>query len=210
MLTAGRMGSYLTASGGDLPTALALYEWNTRASGAVMQTVAMAEVLIRNALDRELTAWASARSTVLAWFDLAPLDSRGAADIASARRRATNNGRRPQDHGKIVSELSFGFWRYLVASRYLTTLWLPALARAFPDGDPNVTARRSQVERLMGDVGFLRNRAAHHRPLHRRDLGRDYRAVVTLCGWLDADAGAWVAVKSTIPATLAERASMGI
>jgi hypothetical protein len=193
-----------------LGKALALYEWNTRVSGAVMQTVAMAEVLVRNALDRRLVAWAASRPSASTWLDTAPLDGRGKADIAAARDRATNQGRLPESHGKVVSELSFGFWRYLVASRYLTTLWLPALSRAFPNGDKNVTARQPQVERLMADVGFIRNRAAHHRPLHRRNLGRDYAAVVTLCGWLDTEAGAWVAAQSTLPSVAAERSRIGV
>ncbi|MDR1187192.1 MAG: hypothetical protein LBK95_07035 [Bifidobacteriaceae bacterium] len=43
MLTADRMQSYLAAVGGDLAKAMALYEWNARVSGAVIQTVALAE-----------------------------------------------------------------------------------------------------------------------------------------------------------------------
>jgi hypothetical protein len=137
----------LSASSGDLGKALSLYKWNTRAAGAVIQTAALAEVLVRNALDRQLAVWAAKRSDNRSWIDLVPVDLQGAHDISEARARATRHGRTPEVHGKVVAELSFGFWRYLTASRYLTSLWIPALAPAFPYGDINITARRLQVEK---------------------------------------------------------------
>ncbi|GGQ47929.1 hypothetical protein ACFFKE_08505 [Streptomyces mutabilis] len=33
--------------------------------------------------------------------------------------------------GKVIAELSFGFWRFLLARQYKTNLW-PDLAGAFP------------------------------------------------------------------------------
>jgi hypothetical protein len=35
-------------------------------------------------------------------------------------------------HGKVVAELTFGFWRYILAGTYQATLWSPALRHAFP------------------------------------------------------------------------------
>ena len=31
-----------------------------------------------------------------------------------------------------IAELNFGFWRYLRKPPYLTSLWVPAVASAFP------------------------------------------------------------------------------
>jgi hypothetical protein len=39
------------------------------------------------------------------------VDAKGLSDIAQARERATRHGRDPQAHGKVIAELSFGFWR---------------------------------------------------------------------------------------------------
>ena len=178
LLTAERLQSYLSASSGDLSRALSLYEWNTRAAGAVIQTVALAEVLVRNTLDHGLAVWAAQRPGNLSWFDLVPLDVRGMHDIHEARDRATRHGRVPEVHGKVVAELSFGFWRYLTTSRYLTSLWIPALASSFPHGDPNITTRRLLVEHKLSTIGFIRNRAAHHEPIHRRNLARDCSEII--------------------------------
>lgn len=50
--------------------------------------------------------------------------------------RATRRGREVEVHGTVIAELSFGFWRYLVASRYLTALWIPGARAAIPHGLP--------------------------------------------------------------------------
>ncbi|MDR0593953.1 MAG: hypothetical protein LBG60_11985 [Bifidobacteriaceae bacterium] len=209
-ITRERLSSYMAAASGDLGLALELYDWNARAAGAVLQTTALVEVVARNALDRGMAAWAAAKRRNASWFDTAPLDTQGSEVLAAARARATRRGRDPEQRGKVVAELPFGFWRYLLARRYLTVLWLPSLAAVFPHGNPNPTLRRSQVERAMSAAVFLRNRAAHGEPVHRRDLLTDYRSMVELCAWIDAELGTWVADISTMPGLAADRARLGI
>lgn len=55
-LSAPRVAPYLAAAGG--PTeALELYLWNARMSGALHEGLGLAEVMLRNAIDRELQKW---------------------------------------------------------------------------------------------------------------------------------------------------------
>lgn len=204
LLTADRLRSYLVSCDQDLSRALELYEWNLTASAAIMQTAATVEVVVRNALDAKLVAWASGRGQ-RPWFDAVPLDSRGRADIDKARDRATNYGRARSTHGKVVAELSFGFWRYLTAQRYHTSLWVPALHAAFPHGDADLRTRRREVERHLADLMLVRNRAAHHEPIQRRDLARDLDVAVEVTSWVHGEAGAWVAEKSAITAAVASK-----
>ncbi|MGI8522839.1 MAG: hypothetical protein ACR2K3_05950 [Nocardioides sp.] len=110
------------------------------------------------------------------------------ADITNARDRATNHGRTSLTHGKVVAELSFGFWRYLTAQRYHV-----------PGGDPGLRKRRRQVERHLADLMLVRNRAAHHEPIHRRNLTRDLAVAVELSRWIHPDAAASITAKSAIP-----------
>lgn len=198
LLTPERLRSYLANANHDLDRALGLYEWNLAASAAVMQTSAIVEVIIRNALDRQLVDWARARGG-RTWLDTVPLDARGRDDLRKARERATNYGRAVERHGKVVAELNFGFWRYLTAQRYHASLWVPALHAAFPDGDVDIRTRRREVERRLADLMLVRNRAAHHEPIHRRDLTRDLEAAVQLAAWVHPHAGSWLAATLTIP-----------
>ncbi len=131
LLTDARLTSYVrstrTRSG-----AMRLYEWNLRAASAVMELTGAVEVIARNALDRELTSWADRRNAG-DWLDEAPLDPRGRQDVVKAAERAARGGSRDR-HDRLVAELSFGFWRYLLSSRYHASLWVPDLHRAFPRG----------------------------------------------------------------------------
>ncbi len=52
-----RLAPYLREAGGDLPRALALYEWNVYTSGAVYEVLHRFEVGLRNAMDPHLCDW---------------------------------------------------------------------------------------------------------------------------------------------------------
>ncbi|MGA1826805.1 hypothetical protein [Microbacterium sp.] len=205
LVTAERLGSYLRASGGDVSDAFALYEWNMRAAASAMELTSMVEVLARNALDRELRDWAHRRRGGASWLDVAPLDQQGSVDIQKARDRATRRGRRPEVHGRVIAELPLGFWRYLVESRYLTALWVPATHRAFPAGDTDLRSRQKDVAFRMQQLNFVRNRAAHHEPIHARDLGRDMQCALDLAGWISPAARSWVAATSSLPSIISSK-----
>ena len=191
LLSTERLSSYIRASDGDTDAAFMLYEWNMRASAAVTMTTGMVEVIVRNALDRAMNRWAEERDYA-SWLESVPLDDRGIADIAKARARATRDGRDPLAHGKVIAELTFGFWRYLVASRYLTSLWTPALHHAFPHGVRDITRRRSEVDAELQRLMLVRNRAAHHEPIFRRDLRADQTSALRITSWVDPVAAQWV------------------
>jgi len=202
LLTAQRLSSYTAATGGHLDEELALYEWNMSAAAAVLTTTAMVEVLVRNSLDTQLLRWASRRAAS-AWFDVVQLDDQGHRDLRTARARAAKRG--PEVHGRVVAELTFGFWRYLAASRYLTSLWVPATAAAFPLAPADLRRRRVDVEKRLQRIHFVRNRAAHHEPIHRRALGRDLAATIELSAWISPDAAAWVTGRSPMRAVIDAR-----
>lgn len=207
-LTNERLSSYFQSSSGDLTGAFHLYEWNMGAAAAVLSMTSMVEVIVRNALDKELTQWAESKADAGAWFDLVPLDRQGSSDLKKARERATRHGRHKEIHGKVVAELSLGFWRFLVESRYLTTLWVPATHRAFPVGPTDLRHRQRAVAKRLQQLTFVRNRAAHHEPIHRRDLTRDLGDAIELSTWVSPDAGAWVQAKSTLESVVASKPSM--
>ena len=197
-ITSERLASYFTDTDGSVRQALHLYEWNMRASASVLELTSMVEVIVRNSLDASLIAWASTHHPGASWFDAAPLDAHAQSDIAKARRRATRHGRRPEVHGSVISELTLGFWRFLVESRYLTRLWVPASHTAFPHGAKDLRTRQEEVALRMKQLTTVRNRAAHHEPIHRRDLGRDLRAAIDLASWVSPVVGAWVASKNSL------------
>ena len=117
-LTRDRLASYLHAIGGSVAAALDLYDWNALASAALYEDLGRLEVLFRNALDDALVAYGSAKGWQDPWYRQAHIfqgrrSSQTRAVITNARRRATKR-RRTEVHGKVIAELGFGFWRYLL------------------------------------------------------------------------------------------------
>jgi hypothetical protein len=151
-LTTDRLQSYLAASGGDLPLAIELYDWNARIGGALHEDIGRIEVVFRNALDAALVAYGAANGWPAVWYDRAALfpgrhGRRALEDITAARSRAARRGV-VETHGKVIAELTFGFWRFLCTAPYLTSLWVPALADTFPNhpyaGGSSHRARRGR------------------------------------------------------------------
>ena len=211
-LTTTRLESYLQATSGDIEDAIGLYDWNTSVASALYEDLGRLEVVFRNAVDDALVRYGSARGWADVWYRQMQLfpgqhGTRAREDLDAAQRRATRGGRRSEVHGKVIAELSFGFWRYLCKPPYLTSLWVPAVASAFPmhpaARDPRQV--RIDVADRMQRLHFLRNRIAHHESIHRRDLSRDHERLVELVGWICSDSRAWIAATSRTPAVIAAR-----
>src|SRR5262245_43140838 len=161
------------------------------------------EVLLRNALHDQMTRWHAANEWPGMWFGdpAGLLERRCLDDIEEARRRLRRLGR-PATPGRIVAELGFGFWRYLLTARYEQTLWTPALRHAFPGLRP--TRRRTLADRVER-IHYLRNRIAHHEPIHGRDLALDHADALAVVEAICPHARAWLGHTSLVPGTLAGR-----
>jgi len=201
-LSAERLGPYRAAVGGDLAKAVALYEWNRTMSAAFGATLADLEVIVRNSMHDQLTAWSTRTHGKPRWY-LDPaklLNDEATKDIAKARQRATINGR-PETAGRVVAELSLGFWRYLLASRYERTLWLPALRPAFP----HFKGIRRHLEQQIRPLHLLRNRVAHHEPIHGRPLASLHASTLQVIGWVCPVAHDWIRDGCQVRQVLAQK-----
>lgn len=173
-LSPARFGAYLAAAGGDRRVALDLYEWNATISAAFQHDLAHLEVALRNAYDAAIVAntpagqphWSSDPSRLFppVWRT-AQNGTRIDANRAPREQieRATREAGTNAPSGKVVAELTFGFWRYLSTTAHHHPLWIPYLHKAFTPG-----TSRPAVDQPVGRLHKLRNRVAHHEPLLRR------------------------------------------
>lgn len=189
-----RMSTY-----GSFADPEAIYIWNTRLSKAYLEDIQHIEVLLRNRIDTQLSA---ARGSH--WFDddsYFRFTGQFKKAVATAKRRAGSR----YSPGKVIAELTFDTWRFLLARRYKTTLW-PIVFR----GLPNLAAEGRGQEDFEGQVAViygLRNRCAHHEPLVKRDplaeaarLDTFDAALSQVARWIDSDAALWIDKNSRIPA----------
>lgn len=202
-LSPERFAPYLWAAGGDLHGAVRLYEWNLAVSGAFYEALAILEVVLRNALSAQL----SVHHGTLAgqWLDdpLDVLSDLAHDDIAAARRRVRKL-RRPETPGRVVAELNFGFWKFLLAKRYEATLWTGYLRFAFPNLQPQ---KRGVVYRALDEMHSVRNRIAHHEAIHSRNLTADMLTIYRLFDWIDSDVSVWALSLSRLQPILTSKPS---
>jgi hypothetical protein len=217
-LSGARMGSYLAAADGDHEHAVRLYEWNIKASGALYEALTMLEVVLRNAIHDQLTDWHIAQKLPGTWLDNPSnlLEDKAKDDLGTALRRAQQwkRVRDPQTLriayvpsrptppvGAVVAELGFGFWRFLLASRYEHTLWLHAVRHGFPGAKGD----RTRIERPVTRLHLARNRIAHLEPILDRDLAADERSINNVIKSVCPATANWAATQRRLLDVLAER-----
>ncbi len=195
-----RLAPYRDEADGSIAAAVKLYEWNAAMSAALWQDIGHLEVLLRNAMHDQLTAWNIAHYGNPRWYDDPGnlLAAHRREDIAMARSRLAR-ANKPDDPGRIVAELSFGFWRYLASAQYDRTLWRDALHQGFPG------RKRSRLYDHLVRLHALRNRLAHHEPIHHVPLRRRHDEILTIAGWINPVLRGWVERQSQTPTVLDQR-----
>jgi hypothetical protein len=196
-----RLAPYRAEAGGDLSRAIDIYLWNADAGAAFWALLGHLEVLIRNTMHDQLADWSTKVHGSPIWYLNCRkiFNEKTSKDVATARRRATATGR-AETPGRVIAELPLGFWRFLLAGRYERELWRTCLYKAFP-GQGH---RRAIFDKLSG-LHLLRNRIAHHEPVHNRPLERLHTDVLGIAGWVCPVTCTWMTDQSQVSAVLTRR-----
>lgn len=229
-----RMGTYLSEAGSNARLARELYMWDRELAAAMFSDIAILEVALRNAVDREATAAYGSR-----WWEDGglPLDGRSLNALNSGfealPQHVRNSPQVPAFHGKLIARLMFGFWRDLFdAGGYVGKYprrsnvdyednWRKTLHRVFPGGkavarEAGASYSRSWALRQVTEVHALRNRIGHHEPLvrgfpipgqqaQRLTARQGHEACMRLARMLDRDLGEWIRRSSSVPSLLDSR-----
>lgn len=222
-LTPARLTPFLSAARGNRREAVQLYQWNIRLSGAVYEALHVVEVVLRNAIDAQLCAWnrqqcrgASGDPHPPDWLlDPAPLLRRllRESDLRNARERAERairRQRRPVLHADLLTQMTFGTWRYLLPSRDVGRryLWDHAVNRAFP----HLARDPKELVRSIDGIYQLRNRVAHLEPLLRSgNIRAQFENMRLVLREIDPVAEEWFVSIQQVTALLRKRpaASLG-
>lgn len=200
-LSVERLAPYRALTGGNLEHAVALYGWNAQTSAAFWATLGHIEVLLRNTMHDQLTAWSTTHYGEPRWY-LDPgrvLTVEARRDITTALRRATKDGR-SETPGRVIAELPLGFWRFLLAGRYERTLWRTCLYRGFQG-----QGLRRAVHGAVAELHELRNRIAHHEPIHNRPLTDLHATGLEVARWICPTTSRWIEQRCTVRRCLGTR-----
>lgn len=193
-----RLSTYLAHCEGDFEAAVRLYRWNAAITAAFWEPIGHLEVVLRNTLATQLAERHARLGQPTSWLDdpSRELSNRARDDIAAARDRVRQKGKRASE-GQTISELSFGFWRFLITKK-LTGLW-PDLAGGFPHAPDR---QRETVEKPIARLHDFRNRLAHHQPVWNRQPQDRYEDLLTLAGYIDPALPIWIEVTSIVERVL--------
>lgn len=134
LISTGRFRSYLSAAGDDRERAVALYRWNVAVSAACFEAFHYVEVVVRNAMDREMQIHRHEAQSRIPWFLLPVVGKHRSSfddSIEKVRRRLRDQHHSRETRDQIVAGTDFGFWTALLHSEN-EDLWRSALHRAFP------------------------------------------------------------------------------
>jgi hypothetical protein len=166
-MSAARMSRYLTACSGDTKKAMTLYRLNLRLSQELFTVISCFEVALRNAIDKHYLSslgndWLKNAAIPGGIFD-DPKCRIGTETINDLISKLKNY----YVHSKLVSELGFGFWRYLFSPFQFRVAGqtLIAIFPSRPFSTPGVQYNASFVFNELARINNLRNRIAHHEPI---------------------------------------------
>lgn len=178
-----------------------MYRWNSAITAAFWEPVGHLEVALRNTLDDRLAARHRRLGRQGSWLDdpARELTDRARMDVGGARDRVRQKGKCASD-GQTISELSFGFWRFLITKK-MTMLW-PDLATGFPHAPDR---RRETVEAPLSRLHVFRNRLAHHQRVWSHAPAERYEDLLILAGYIDPALPGWIEATSRVRGTLATK-----
>lgn len=185
-----RLESYLKHHNGNFEKALEHYKANIEISESFYPALSILEIGLRNNLNYQLKR----RFKDINWFEnseFIKIVSRFQIDKITEARNAILRERKEVISGKIISELSFGFWTSLLDSKFERTLW-KNIRFAFPNC-PKVIRQRKTMSSKFNGVHKLRNRIFHHEPISWSLTALiDYHSeIIQGIDWLDKNLIEW-------------------
>ena len=199
-LSAERLEPYLigSVSGAD---PLAWYLWNVCLTEALYPILHGIEVSLRNSLHETIHRDTGDAS----WMLKGGLLQKREADQVRDSSSRLESRRKGISSGRVVAELSFGFWTSLLDKRYEGVLWPRLLSTAFPEV-PRPLRTRADLSVRLNEIRRLRNRAFHHEPIwHWRDLPQQHAHAVEMLFWLCKDLGRMTATADRFADVYADR-----
>ena len=183
-LSSQRLTPYLLLADNDKRKAIRLYERNTDLSEALYGILQGLEIALRNSIHHTMSANTGRED----WFDAIAFAYPQTEQLSSAKKALTQQSK-PLETGRIIAELSFGFWTSLLGPSYSNKIWFPLkLWMAFPAK----SCGRKETYKRLDKIRLLRNRVAHHESILARNLRQDVLEITEVISWICPTTSEWV------------------
>ena len=171
------------ADGASNEVALARYIYNIELSKSLYPIINIFEVTLRNSIDRALTEFFNMAD----WNNIIPLTQTEEIMINEAKIKMAQRDKK-FSHGRLVSELTLGFWVALMGRKYNTQKFQFFIIKNIFHGCSSEQKSTAAVQKNLTEIRFLRNRIAHHeRILHWTDLEQKHDLILNFIRWMSQE-----------------------
>lgn len=180
-----RLTPYFKRFDGQEEKAIGLYKSNIKLSEACYTSLSILEIALRNAIHDKFSQYFKDEYWFLNHLDesLCNQSKDVANKILASNKEVTS--------GRIISELTFGFWTSLFNRKYANTLWKP-LHRVFHQMPPEIR-QRAVISPKLNAVRTFRNRIYHYEPVSwdLNELEKHYNNIYEILSWISPNLIIW-------------------
>jgi hypothetical protein len=183
-LSSQRLGAFRRSPQEHQEELLRRYLWNIVLSEALYPALHLLEVALRNHVHEVIAKGTRDPNWLMNARGLSP------HEVMQVNRAidALNKQEKAPDIGKVIAELSFGFWTSFFDTRYERVFWQRSIKLLFPDMPRKIRTRQTVSARL-NRIRRLRNRVFHYEPIwHWKDLSEQHQAICETIGWMSENA----------------------
>jgi hypothetical protein len=197
-----RVGRYKAHRVGNEAKAASDYAYNLQLSEAMLPTLNVLEIALRNGIHRRLTTLYGRVDWWEAWigdqlFNWQNKEIQKAKDTLTRRKE-------PLTPDKILAEMTFGFWTSLFNANFQHALW--GDLRLIFTRCPKNLRQRHTISRGLNQIRDLRNRIFHHEPLlwlTPTTLFDQHSLGLEVIRWIDPQLETWLTSYDRLPTTWA-------
>jgi len=163
-----------------------LYKLNIQLSEAFYTSLSVIEITLRNVIHHSCKRYFNDEF----WFKNC-LPEELVKQVIDTENKIKNIYKTPTS-GRIVSELTFGFWTMLFNRKYAPLLWKP-LHQVFIHS-PHSLRRRAEISPRLNSIRIFRNRIYHYEPIiwNLDVLKHQHNTIIEILNWLDLDIVKWI------------------
>lgn len=171
------------ADGVGNDTAIARYIYNIELCKSLYPLINIFEVALRNSMDNALATFYGTQD----WNNVIVLLPSETTMITDAKLKIKRNGKN-YSHGRLVAELTLGFWVALMGRKYNTQSFQFAIIKNTLHGCPANQKKSGAIQKNLSEIRFLRNRIAHHERIsHWKDISQKHDLLLNFIFWLNKD-----------------------